>query len=115
MKKVMAVVGALVMGSVLMAGTKTVKKAGDDVLSPGRYAGTIKAFVCGGCGEWVETKLSVMKSLENVSADQKTRVVQFAVKKGAKINRSDLQKVLDAAAREMGMGADFTLIDLKKI
>ncbi|MBK8576495.1 MAG: hypothetical protein IPN90_12750 [Elusimicrobia bacterium] len=114
MKKLMAVVGLLVLGTVLMAATKTDKKAGDDLLSPGQYSGTIKAFVCGGCAEWVQSKLSAMKSLMDVKVDQKTRVVMFTVKKEAKVKRDDIQKVLDAAADEMGMGADYVLIDIKK-
>lgn len=114
MKKLISVMGLLVLGGLLMAAPKTVKKAGEEMLSPGRYTGTIKAFVCGGCAEWIQTKLSAVKTLEVVTADQKTRVVQFTVKKEAKVKRTDIQKVLDSAADEMGMGADFTLTELKK-
>lgn len=114
MKKLIGVAGLLVLGGVLMAAPKTVKKAGEEMLSPGRYTATVKAFVCDGCAEWITTKLKTEKSLEDVTADQKTRVVQFTVKKEAKVKRADIQKVLDAAAKEMGMGADFTLTELKK-
>lgn len=114
MKKLIGMTGLLVLGGLLMAAPKPVVKVGDDLLSPGRYSGTIKSFVCGGCAEWVQTKLSAVKVLEDVTADQKTRGVQFTVKKEAKVKQSDIQKVLDAAAKEMGMGADFTLTELKK-
>lgn len=114
MKKLIGVAGLLVLGGVLMAAPKTVKKAGEEMLSPGRYTATVKAFVCDGCAEWIATKLKAEKSLQDVSADQKTREVQFTVKKEAKVKQSDIQKVLDAAAKEMGMGADFTLTELKK-
>ncbi len=38
MKKFMGVIGVLVLGGALMAAPKTVKKAGEEVLSPGRYS-----------------------------------------------------------------------------
>ncbi len=114
MKKLTSVLGLLILGSLVLASPKVVAKAGDEVLSPGRYTATIKAFVCEGCAEWVQSKLAVVKALDQVTANQKTRVVQFTVKKNLKIKRGDIQKVLDAAAKEMGMGADFTLTELKK-
>ena len=114
MKRITCCAWLVAMGGLLMAAPKPVTKVGDDLLAPGRYTGTIKAFVCGGCAEWVQSKLSAVKALDQVTADQKTREVQFTVKKEAKVKQGDIQKVLDAAAKEMGMGADFTLTELKK-
>jgi hypothetical protein len=103
----------LLSGWVLASPTKP-NKEGDPLLAPGPYTATVPAFVCGGCPEWIQTKLGAVKSLKNVTVDHKTREVTFTVKKGAKVKRSDIQNVLDAAAREMGMGADYTLRDFKE-
>lgn len=115
MNKRMGAMGILVIGCLVTAAPKAVKKTDGDVLAPGAYSATIKSFVCGGCAEWVESRLKTLKTLETVKADQETRVVQFTVKKGANLKREDLQILLDGAAKDMGMGADFTLTGLKKI
>lgn len=116
MKKLTAVMGGLLLfGSSLSAAPKTSTKAAEGDLSPGSYSATARAFACGGCAEWIQTKLSGMKSLEKVSADQKTRVVRFTVKKDAQVKRADIQKTLDAAAKDMGMGADYTLTEFQRV
>jgi hypothetical protein len=115
MKKKMQWTGLLVLGALLGAAPIPSKKAAEEPLSPGRYSATIKTFVCGGCAEWVESHLQSQKSLEEVKAVQETKALSFTVKKGAKVKRSDVQKVLDAAAQEMGMGADFEMVAFKKI
>lgn len=114
MKKLTGVMGGLLLlGGSLVAAPKTGTKA-EGVLAPGSYTATVKAFACGGCAEWIQSKLSAVKSLEKVSADQKTRGIRFTVKKDAQVKRSDIQKILDAAAKDMGMGADYTMGELKK-
>ena len=113
MKKLTGVMGGLLLlGGSLVAAPKTAMVEG--VLAPGSYTATVKAFACGGCAEWIQSKLSAVKSLEKVSADQKTRVVRFTVKKDAQVKRSDIQKTLDAAAKDMGMGADYTMTDFQR-
>ncbi|MBL0059453.1 MAG: hypothetical protein IPP35_10165 [Elusimicrobia bacterium] len=115
MRKEIRLAGLLVLGALLGAAPVPPKKAAEEPLSPGRYSATIKAFVCGGCAEWVESHLQSQKSLENVKAVQETKALSFTVKKGAKVKRSDVQKVLDAAAKEMGMGADYEMTALRKM
>lgn len=114
MKKWMSVGCLLLLGGWALASTTKPNKDGDPLLVPGSYTATVPAFVCGGCPEWIQTKLGAVKSLKNVMVDPETRRVTFTVKKGAKVKRSDIQNVLDAAAREMGMGADYTLRDFKE-
>lgn len=114
MKKWMSVGCLMLLSGWVLASSTKQNKEGDPLLAPGPYTATVPAFVCGGCAEWIQTKLGTVKSLKNVAVDQKTREVTFTVKKGAKVKRSDIQSVLDAAARDMGMGADYTLGDFKE-
>ena len=84
-----------------------------DMLMPGTYTAKVKAIVCDGCGPLIQKTLQNFKELEAVTVDQKGKTVQFSVKKGAMTTAVDLQKALDAAAKRMGMGADYTLSDVK--
>jgi len=84
-----------------------------DTLNPGTYTAKVKAIVCGGCGPLIEKTLQGMKEIEKAKVDQAKATLQFSVKNGATIKTSDLQKALKAAADKMGMGADYTLSDLK--
>ena len=68
-------------------------------LGPGAYQATVKAIVCDGCGEFI----------------QKAKLVTFRVNDGATVKLGDLQKTLKASAAEMGMGADYTLHNVKKV
>jgi hypothetical protein len=105
----------LSMGSVF-AQNKPSAKPGEhskDMLMPGTYVAKVKAIVCDGCGPLIQKTLQNFKELEAVAVDQKNKTVQFSVKKGSMATVSTLQKALDAAAKSMGMGADYTLLDLK--
>jgi hypothetical protein len=73
----------------------------------------VKAIVCEGCGPLIQKTLQKFKELEAVTVDQKNRTVQFSVKKGNMTALADLIKALDTAAKRMGMGADYTLSDVK--
>jgi hypothetical protein len=84
-----------------------------DMLMPGTYTAKVKAIVCDGCGPMIQKTLQTFKELDAITVDQKRRTVQFSVKKGSMTTVSDLQKPLDAAAKNMGMGADYTLSDIK--
>jgi hypothetical protein len=84
-----------------------------DMLMPGTYTAKVKAIVCGGCGPLIQKTLQNFKELEAVTVDQKSSTVQFSVKKDSMTTVGDLQKALDAAAKRMGMGADYTLSDVK--
>jgi hypothetical protein len=84
-----------------------------DMLMPGTYTAKVKAIVCGECGPQIQKTLQNFKELEAVTVDKKSSMVQFSVKKGSMPTLSDLQKALDTAAKRMGMGADYTLSDVK--
>jgi hypothetical protein len=73
----------------------------------------VKAIVCEGCGPLIQKTLQNFKELEAVTVDQKNKTVQFSVKKKSTVAVSNIQKALDAAAKLMGMGADYSLSDLK--
>jgi hypothetical protein len=84
-----------------------------EALKAGDYTATVKALVCGGCGPLVKQTMEGMKEIGSVTVDSAKKTVQFSVKKDATVKVTDLQKALDGAAKKMGMGADYTLIDLK--
>jgi hypothetical protein len=84
-----------------------------DMLMPGTYTAKVKAIVCGMCGPLIQKTLQNFKELDAVTVDQKNSTVQFSVKKDSMTAMGDLQKALDAAAKRMGMGADYTLSDVK--
>jgi len=105
-------VASLVLVAVIAAIPASAQKA-PDVLKPGEYTASVKAIVCGGCASLIKQTMQGMKSIDAVSVDSAKKTVQFAVKKDATVKVADLQKALDAAAKNMGMGADYTLVDLK--
>ena len=84
-----------------------------DVLKPGEYTAKVKALVCAGCGPLIVKTMKAMKEIDSVSVDSANKTVKFAVKKDATLKAADLQKALKGAADAMGMGADYTLSDLK--
>lgn len=82
-------------------------------LAPGVYEAVLPAFVCGGCAEWIQGHLQKDKRLVNVTVDPKSRAMGFRVKAGTVVTTAEIQKILDGAAAQMGMGADYTLKGLK--
>lgn len=52
--------------------------------------------------------------LKNVSVDAKSRTLKFSVNPGAKVDMAKMQASLKAASDEMGMGADYSLSDIRK-
>ncbi len=84
-----------------------------DVLKAGEYTAKVKALVCAGCGPLIVKTMKAMKEIDTVSVDQAKKTVQFTVKKDAALKTADLQKALKGAADQMGMGADYTLSELK--
>jgi len=83
-----------------------------DMLMPGTYTAKVKAIVCGDCVLLIQKTLQNFKELEAVTVDKKSSTVQFSVKKDSMTTRSELQKALDTAAKRMGMGADYTLLNV---
>jgi hypothetical protein len=107
-----ALIAGFALLTILAAGTATARPA-DDVLSPGTYTATVKAIVCGGCGPLIKRTLEGLKQIDSATVDQQAKTVQFAVKKDTTIKVSEIQTALKAAADKMGMGADYTLSDVK--
>jgi copper chaperone CopZ len=84
-------------------------------LAAGTYSAKVKALVCEGCAPLVEETLSKHPGLDAVSVDQQTSTVKFTVKPDSKITLAQLQKELKASADQMGMGADYSLNDVKPV
>lgn len=82
-------------------------------LGAGTYTATVKALVCEACGPKVVETLSSVPGIADVSVDQAKSQLTFAVKKGSKINVASLQKKLKAVSDQMGMGADYSLRDIR--
>jgi hypothetical protein len=85
-----------------------------DRLMPGTYTAKVKAIVCEGCGPLIRKTLQNCKELAAVTVNQKSSTVQFSVKKDNITTVGNLQKALDVAAKNMGMGADYTLSNVKR-
>jgi hypothetical protein len=82
-------------------------------LSAGTYVANVKAIVCSGCAPLIKETMENTKMIDSVLVDSKASTVQFQVKKDKIVKVSDLQKALNAAASKMGMGADYTLKNIK--
>ena len=94
---------------------KKTKASSSASLGAGQYTAQVAMLACGACGSNVEQTLQKLPGVENAKVDSNKSTVTFAVKKGAKIAVSDLQKALKASADQMGMGADYTLSKIKAL
>lgn len=90
-------------------------KATKGVLKAGSYTATVAGIVCGACPPQVEKTLKAFPGIEGVSVSQEKLTVSFTIKKGASVKEAKLQTALKAASSEMGMGADYSLSDLKRV
>ncbi len=90
------------------------KSTDAQVLTSGAYSAEVKGIVCGGCGSFIQQTLEKINGIEKVSVDQDKKIVQFQIKKDAKVKIAEVQKALKASADKMGMGADYQLRSLKK-
>jgi hypothetical protein len=119
MKRSISLWALLVVGMMAVSGSAALVKEAKapqlKTLGPGTYQATVKAIVCEGCSEFIQSTMTKNEAIENVRIDQKTRQVKFDVKFGNKVQFADLQDSLKTSANEMGMGADYTLVGLKKI
>jgi hypothetical protein len=87
---------------------------GDPVLLTGKYTAQVTAIPCEGCPPVIEQTMLAQPGIATAKADQKTSTLTFTIKPDAQVNVSDLQKALKAASDQMGMGADYSLKDIKK-
>lgn len=101
-------------GALALGGTFAEAKTAGRVLSAGQYSATVAALPCEACAPKVQETLGKAEGVESVTVDPKTKTVTFRVKEGNNVKISELQKSLKAASAEMGMGADYTLHDVKK-
>lgn len=108
-------VGVLVSGARAsdQAPAKAESSAQARVLKAGRYSATVTAMVCGMCAGNVERTLKAFHGVEGVKVAKGSTKVEFSVKRGAKVDLARLQQKLKAASDDMGMGADYTLKDVK--
>jgi len=103
----------LAMVSVFGTAAAAAPKSKAKVLKPGEYTATAKALVCSGCAPQIEETLKRFPGVEQVSVDPESAGVRFKVSKGASVKLNELQKSLKAGSDKMGMGADYTLRDVK--
>ena len=113
--KLYVAVPAVAIGLMMMTAIPPASGQSQDVLSAGAYTAKVKAIVCGGCGPLIKQTLEKMTQIDAVSVDSEKLSVNFTVKKDSSIKLSEIQKALKAAADKMGMGADYTLSDLKPL
>lgn len=90
-------------------------KGAKEVLKAGSYTATVAALVCGACPPEVEKTLKTFPGIEGVSVSQEKSTANFKIKKGASVKVSKLQAALKAASDKMGMGADYSLRDIRRV
>lgn len=88
--------------------------AEDQILRAGSYTAQVAAIPCEGCPPIIESTMLAQPGIVSAKADQKTSTLVFTVKPEARVKVSDLQKALKAASDQMGMGADYSLKNIKK-
>ncbi len=86
-----------------------------DILAAGKYTAKVKSIVCEECGPLIKETMEKTKSIDSIFVDSKASTVRFQVKKDKAVKLPDLQNALKSAAAEMGMGADYTLSDVKVV
>ena len=87
---------------------------GDLVLQAGTYTAQVAAIPCEGCPPVIEQTMLAQPGIATAKADQKTSSLTFTIKPDAQVNAADLQKALKAASDQMGMGADYSLKNIKQ-
>lgn len=102
----------LLAGSAFAGAPKAKAKA--QVLKQGHYTAQVKAIVCGACAPKILETVRGFPGIEDASVDQDNSQLNFSVKSGAKVSLSKLQGKLKAASEKMGMGADYTLREIKE-
>lgn len=86
----------------------------NQTLTAGRYTAKAKALVCGACVKKIMDTARAFPGIESASVDRKSSTLEFVVGPDAHVDVAQLQSALKAASDEMGMGADYTLSDIRK-
>ena len=92
-----------------------IKGKSPQTLGAGEYTAKVKAIVCSGCGPFIEKTMNGFSGIESAKSNSAKLSVQFKVKPGATVKVAELQKSLKASAELMGMGADYSLSDIKPL
>lgn len=90
-------------------------KAKPVTMKEGRYTAQVKAIICGACAPKILETVKGFPGIEGAEVDRDKSQLTFTVKAGSKVSFDKLQAKLKAASDDMGMGADYTLHDLKKV
>lgn len=85
------------------------------LLKTGEYSATAKALVCSACAGEIEKALKAFPGMEGVMVASESGIAHFKVKKGSTVQLEALQRALKASSEKMGMGADYTLRDVKRV
>jgi len=105
--------GWLVMASAVL--TLATPPTDDQILQTGKYTAQVTAIPCDGCPPVIDQTMLAQQGIGSAKADQKTSTLTFTVKPEARAKVSDIQKALKDASDQMGMGADYTLKNIKKV
>lgn len=97
--------------ALVMAAPKADKTA--STLASGTYTANVKSIPCEGCISLIEETLKSNPALEKIQVNAEKKTLTFQVKKNVVAKMPDIQKELNAAAEQMGMGADFTLENIR--
>lgn len=87
---------------------------GSKMLTSGRYTAKAKALVCGACAKKITDTARAFPGIKNVTVDEKSSTLNFTVDPDAHVDAAKLQAALKASSDEMGMGADYTLLNIRK-
>lgn len=105
---------ATAMIGLLGSGAAAAPKPKALVLKPGEYSATAKALVCSACAGEIEKTLKGFPGIKGVTVPPEGGAVRFKVKKATPVKLAALNDALKAASDKMGMGADYTLHDVKQ-
>jgi copper chaperone CopZ len=90
-------------------------KTPDMALSSGYYEAKVGAIVCGGCKDLIEKTMRSVNGIGAAQVDEQKGTVKFTVLKDKNVQLSAIQASLKMAADQMGMGADYSLSNVKPL
>lgn len=90
-------------------------KGTDQMLLSGYYEAKVGAVVCGGCKNLIEETMRSVDGIGAAQVDEKNGTVKFVVMKDKTVQLSKLQSSLKVAADQMGMGANYSLTNIKTL
>lgn len=115
MKKVMTALVLAALAATQGFAANAHGKGTKGILKEGSYSAQVTGLLCSACPPEVEKALKSFPGVEGVTVSQEKSTVTFKVKKGAALKAAKLQAALKAASDKMGMGADYSLRDLKRV